>query len=90
MDRQALRDLLVRGLAEFEDYTVDQVEAAITAAGSDDALELDSKKAEWMVAHLEHTLGLTTPLPKPADLQRDQFATLAALFEAIARALDVH
>lgn len=90
MDQQALRDVLVRGLAEFGDYSVDQVEAAITAVGGDDAFELDSKQAEWMVAHVEHALGVLTPLPKPADLQRDQFATLGALLDAIAHALDVH
>jgi len=89
MDRQALRDVLVRGLAEFEDYSVEQVAAAIAAAGGDSALELDSKQAEWVVAHAEHALGVTAPLPKPADLQRDQFATLAALLAALAHALDV-
>jgi hypothetical protein len=90
MDRGALRDLLVRGLAEFEDYTVEQVEAVITGAGGDNALELESRQAEWIVAHVEHALGDTKPLPKPADLQRNQFATLGALLEAIASALDVH
>ncbi|MGH3630162.1 MAG: hypothetical protein ACRDRL_22315, partial [Sciscionella sp.] len=85
-----LRDLLVRGFAECEDYSFEQVEAAIAAVGGDNLFELDSKKAEWVVAHVEHALGVTTPLPKPADLQRDQFATLGALVEAIAHALDIH
>jgi hypothetical protein len=89
MDQQALRDVLVRGLAEFADYSVEQVEALIAAAGGDNAFELDSKQAEWVVAHVEHALGVATPLPKPADLRRDQFATLFALLEAITRALDV-
>jgi hypothetical protein len=77
-------------LAECEDYSVEQVEAAIAAVGGDNAFELDSKMAEWVVAYVEYAFDVTTPLPKPADLQRDQFATLAALIEAIARALNIH
>lgn len=90
IERRALRHALVTGIAECEGYTLDEVEAAVASAGGDDAYELDSKQAEWVVAHVEYLLGVDKPLPKPVDLDRDQFATLAALLDAISHALNAH
>ncbi|WP_062980490.1 hypothetical protein [Nocardia anaemiae] len=87
IDEDTLRNALIAGIAEFNVVTSADVEAAITAVGGDYAFELESRMAEWVVAHVEHVLGLTKPLPKPADLRRDQFATVAALQTAITTAV---
>ncbi|WP_459548559.1 hypothetical protein [Nocardia sp. X0981] len=87
VDEDVLRDALVAGIAEFNVVTPDEVEDAITAVGGDYAFELESRLAEWVVAHVEHILGLTWHLPKPADLRRDQFATVGALQTAITAAM---
>ncbi|MQY27240.1 hypothetical protein [Nocardia aurantia] len=88
IDEETLRDALVEGIAECAAVTVDEAEAAIAAAGGDFLFELDSRQAEWVIARVEYLLKLVTPLPKPADLPRNQFATLGALGTAIAGALE--
>ncbi|NKY59393.1 hypothetical protein [Nocardia flavorosea] len=87
IDEDVLRDALVAGIAEFNVVTSGEVEEAIAAVGGDYAFELESRLAEWVIAHVEFVLGLTWPLPKPADLRREQFATVAALQAAITTAV---
>ena len=58
----------------------DQIVAAVDALG-DAAYELDSKKAEVVIAALEVVLG--RQLPGPAALRRDQFNTIAALLDVV-------
>jgi hypothetical protein len=86
-DRSTIRDAVVAGLAEANGVSSADVEDAIAASGGDNRLELDSKTAEWIIAHVELVLGAT--LPTPADLGRDEIATVGALTTAIADALRV-
>jgi acyl carrier protein len=87
VDRSAIRAAVVAGLAEANGVSSTDAESAITASGGDNRLELDSKTAEWIIAHVELVLGAT--LPTPADLGREQIATVGALTTAIADALRV-
>lgn len=84
--RHVVREALVAGVAELEGYADDEIgeiEAAIADCGGLDSYELDSKQAEWIIAHVEHVLDLAVPLPKPSDLHREQFATLQAPLDLI-------
>ncbi len=76
--RDAVRGSLLEGLAEC--YAPDEIAAALKAYG-DYQLELDSKEAEYAIVYVETVLGVS--LPAPADLDREQFATLGALVDAI-------
>jgi hypothetical protein len=86
-DRTAIRDAVVVGLAELYGVSPAEAEEVIDGTGGDDMLELDSKMAEWIIAHAEKEFGAT--LPTPVELGREQFATVAALTAAIADALGV-
>ncbi|MGW4368128.1 hypothetical protein ACWEKT_21050 [Nocardia takedensis] len=87
IDDQALHDVLVEGIAQFEQATTEDVEEAIAASGGPLMFELESRMAEWIVAYAEQVLALSD-LPKPSDLHRAQFATLGALGTAIADSLN--
>jgi hypothetical protein len=76
--RETVRDALLDGLAMCS--SEEEVAAAV-AAVPDNMFELDSKTAEFVLVHVEGVLGID--LPTPADLGREQFATLGALIDAI-------
>jgi len=86
-DRNAVRDAVIVGLAEVYGVSPADVEERIDAIGGDDLIELDSKTAEWIIAHAEKEFGAT--LLTPVEMGREQFATVAALAAAIADALGV-
>lgn len=75
-----VRTAAAAALADAEGLAVNEILEAIDAIG-DAAYELDSKKAEVMIAALEEVFGRT--LPGPADLCREQFNSFAALVELV-------
>jgi acyl carrier protein len=77
--RDTVRDTLLAGLTECS--SVEEVAEALEAVPDDYLFELDSKTAEFVMVFVEDALGLN--LPTPADLGREQFATLGALIDAI-------
>jgi acyl carrier protein len=81
----AARTAVVQALADVEGFDVVEVETIIAAAGGDGALQLDSKQAEVIITFVEEIFGCE--LPSPADLRKDQFATVAALVDLIAPAI---
>ncbi|WP_127476124.1 hypothetical protein [Microbacterium sulfonylureivorans] len=85
-DPAAVREHLVRMIAEVEGVDADEVYEAIAAAGEDGDFQLRSKIAESVIAGLEEVFGVT--LPAPADLPREEFATVNALLELIVRELN--
>ena len=84
VDMDVARRAVVQALADVEGLDVDEVERAITAAGGDGALQLDSKQAEVIIAFVEELFGCE--LPSPADLRKDQFSTVDALVSLISPA----
>lgn len=78
--RDDIRSALLQALADVEGLPLDQVLTAVDAIG-DAAYELDSKKAEVVIAALE--VVLERQLPGPAALRRDQFNTIAALLDVV-------
>jgi acyl carrier protein len=87
VDIDAARTAVVQGLADVEGLEVVEVEAAIAAVGGDGELNLDSKQAEVIIAFVEELFGCE--LPSPADLNKDQFSTLAALVGLVAPSIAV-
>ena len=85
IDIDSVRNAAIAALADAEGLPIGDVEGAVTAIG-DAAFELDSKKAEVMIAAMEEAFACT--LPGPADLRRDQFATFGALVELVTNALN--
>lgn len=77
--RDTMRDTLLAGLTECS--SADEVAEALGAVPDDYLFELDSKTAEFVMVFVEDALGLN--LPTPADLGREEFATLGALIDAI-------
>jgi acyl carrier protein len=86
-DRKAVRDAVIVGVAQVHGVSPADAEDVVNATGGDDLLELDSKTAEWIIAHAEKEFGAT--LPTPVEMGREQFATVAALVAAIADALGI-
>lgn len=82
VDVDVARTAVVQALADLEGLELVEVEIAIAAAGGDDALQLDSKQAEVIIAFVEELFGCV--LPSPADLRKDQFSTIAALVDLVA------
>jgi len=76
--RDTVRNGLISALGECK--TPEEVADAL-AILDDYALELDSKEAEYAIVYVEGVLGVD--LPAPADLGREQFATLGNLIDAI-------
>jgi hypothetical protein len=77
--RDTVREALLDGLMVCS--SAEEVAQALEAVPDDYMFELDSKTAEFVMVHVEGTLGVD--LPTPADLGREQFATLGALIDAI-------
>src|SRR5258708_6857686 len=77
--RDTVRDALLAGLVACS--SEEEVAEAVAAVPDDYMFELDSKTAEFVMVHVEGVLGVN--LPTPADLGREQFATLGALIDAI-------
>lgn len=78
--RDDIRSALLQALADVEGLPLDRVVEAVDEIG-DTAYELDSKKAEVVIAALE--VVLDRQLPGPAALRRDQFNTISALLDVI-------
>lgn len=76
--RDTVREGLISALGECK--TPEEVADALQLVG-DYELELDSKEAEYAIVYVEGVLGID--LPAPADLGREQFATLGNLIDAI-------
>jgi hypothetical protein len=74
-----VRDALLAGLVVCS--SDEEVAEAVAAVPDDYMFELDSKTAEFVMVHVEGVLGVD--LPTPADLGREQYATLGALIDAI-------
>lgn len=79
---EAVRAAAVNALADADGLTPAEVLAVLTELGDDSLLELDSKKAEVMIAAMEEVFG--RELPAPADLEREQFASVGALVALVA------
>ncbi len=77
-DRDEVRAAMVAALCEV--YDPDEVEADLAAQPDDYLRELDSKTAEYLLVAAERVVGRT--LPTPADLGREQFASLGVLIDA--------
>jgi len=73
----AVREALIRAIAETRASSVPEIEQSIRDAGGDDAVTIKSKFAEAVIARLETMFS--RQLPAPADLDRTQFATIGAL-----------
>jgi hypothetical protein len=76
-DRDAVRSAMVDALCEV--YGRDEVEAALADQPDDYLRELDSKTAEYLLVAAEVVVG--RQLPTPAELGRDQFASLGLLID---------
>jgi len=76
-NREAVRAAMVAALCES--FGEDEIEAALSAQPDDYLLELDSKAAEYLLVAAEVTLGCQ--LPTPADLGRQQYASLGLLID---------
>jgi acyl carrier protein len=79
------RTAIVLALADVLGIEVADAEAAIAEAGGDLATHIDSKQAEVIIAFVEELFGCE--LPSPADLQKEQFTTVAALIELVLPAI---
>lgn len=79
--RDEIRSALLQALADVEGLPLEEIVAAVDAIG-DAGYELDSKKAEVVIAALE--VVLERQLPGPAALRRDQFNTIGALLDVVA------
>lgn len=77
--RDMVRNSLLAGLTECS--SAEEVAEALATVPDDYLFELDSKTAEFVMVFVEDALGLK--LPTPADLGREQFASLGALIDAI-------
>lgn len=79
-----IRDALIASIADVAGVTPQEVLDRISELGGDGHFELASKTAESAIAGLELMLGVG--LPGPADLKREEFATISALlFVVVAR-----
>lgn len=76
-DRDEVRAAMVAALCES--LGQQEVEDAMSAQPDDYLLELDSKTAEYLLVAAEVVVG--TRLPTPADLGRDQYASLGLLID---------
>lgn len=76
-DRDQVRTAMINALAVT--HGVDEVVAELDRLGDDYMLELDSKHAEFLLVAAEVLVG--HKLPCPADLGKDQYATLGALID---------
>lgn len=81
----ATRSAIVQGLAEAEGLDVEAIELEIDQSGGDANFYIDSKLAEVVIALVEVMYGCE--LPSPADLKRDQYATLEAIVSLIVPAI---
>ncbi|MEW5813086.1 MAG: hypothetical protein AB1925_27005 [Actinomycetota bacterium] len=77
-DRDEVRAAMVAALCEV--FDPDEVEANLATEPDDYLRELDSKTAEYLLVAAERVVGRR--LPTPADLGRDQIATLGVLIDA--------
>ncbi|MFC5060739.1 hypothetical protein [Actinomycetospora atypica] len=87
IDEQALLEVMVEAIAEAMAVEVSEVLEALEAVGGEDNLELDSRVAEWVVAHVESSMPEVGRLPAPANLEPHQIGTLGALRRAMQDAL---
>ena len=62
-----------------ESFGQDEVESAMAAQPDDYLLELDSKTAEYLLVAAEVVVGRRLPIP--ADLGREQYASLGLLID---------
>ena len=80
-----IRASIILGLADAEGLDAGEIEEAVALAGGDAGYQLDSKMAEAVIAYVEDLYGCE--LPSPADLRKDQFATLEAIVTLISPAI---
>lgn len=76
-DRDEVRSAMVTAL--WESLGQDEVTEAMAAQPDDYLLELDSKTAEYLLVAAETVVG--RGLPSPADLGREQYASLGLLID---------
>ena len=81
----ATRSAIIQGLAEAEGLDVTVIELEIDQSGGDANFHIDSKLAEVVIAFVEVLYGCELPLP--ADLKRDQYATLEAIVNLVSPAI---
>lgn len=77
VDRDEVRSAMVAALCES--FGQDEIENAMAAQPDDYLLELDSKAAEYLLVAAEVVVGRR--LPTPADLGREQYASLGLLID---------
>lgn len=77
IDRDEVRSAMVAALCES--FGHDEIENAMAAQPDDYLLELDSKAAEYLLVAAEVVVGRR--LPSPADLGREQYASLGLLID---------
>jgi acyl carrier protein len=78
----AVRSAAIAALADAEGLATEAITEALDAVGDDFLFELDSKKSEVMIAAMEEVFD--RELPAPADLKREQFASVGALVDLVA------
>jgi hypothetical protein len=76
-DRDAVRSAMIDALCEV--LGRDEVEESLGRETDDYLRELDSKTAEYLLVAAESVVGRR--LPTPAELGREQFATLGLLID---------
>lgn len=75
--RDVVRSAMVDAL--YEVYGRDEVDRSLTEQSDDYLRELDSKTAEYLLVAAEIVVG--RELPTPAELGRDQYASLGLLID---------
>lgn len=81
-ERWAVRDMLLRELAKVQDVDERELREELDRVG-DNALEVDSKPAEVVLARLEHYLD--QKIAGVDQLEPEQVCTVGALLELIAQ-----
>lgn len=84
ISRVEVRDALIEALANVDGDDPADTDRAVAAVG-DDRYELDSKVAECVIAEVGEMFGVE--LPAPADLPKQQFASVGALLDLLYRRL---
>lgn len=76
-DRDEVRSAMIDALCES--LGQEEVDGAMATQPDDYLLELDSKTAEYLLVAAELVVG--RKLPTPADLGREQYASLGLLID---------
>ncbi|WHP18931.1 hypothetical protein [Cellulomonas sp. ES6] len=85
ISRSDIREAILDELADVEGVDRGDIDGAVGGVGGDEMYELESKTAEAVLAGVSARFGV--PLPGPADLAPEQFATVDALVTLVVEKL---